>query len=218
MFFTKKKNISGSVVNEQVELIEDVKFDVTDAINKLELTVNEEGLNEYKKLASKIGHNSPELSRETLLMCFKKHNITVYNYEKVRSHLNNIFGDKLMPFDSKYPKMKTGWLWYPVAEYESHFNGYGFFPHWGHSRKVKILQEYGVGLTCSDQYEKPIPLRSLKMVDKLSTEIEGLCFYVSDLYRSNLKKLDPFLMCGYANSSLNEGFVIDYWDEPDFKI
>lgn len=145
---------------------------------------------EYKALAEKLGISCPALQDEELLDFFAREEILVYPKEKVEAFLR-----------SRAPAgMLVAWL--PLRHVDP-----ALAPPLTAPGSMLFDPPFR-----AFHYNKPVPLSTLKLVDQILTAFPKAQFYVSDYA---VPRPDPFLFVKLPGGA---SFVIDHWDEPDFKL
>ncbi len=159
MLGLKKKKKTEVEVKERK--VEKPKINIEEEIEKIELRINEEGLEEYVKVAEEVNFNPPELIREKLLMYLVKEKIKIYKYDKVVQFMNNEYG-------ADFRSRRSGWLWLKLSNKE---NGDYRAAHW-------FDGELSGGF-CIATYQRVIPIDVLRKVKKLKEKNPNVGIFVS---------------------------------------
>ncbi len=80
--------------------------EIAEMVKDIEEKFNEDIIDEYHKLASKLGYSTPQIVREKLLRFLKKNNLKVYDRLKVEAFLDGQYGEK-----ATGTKRRPGWCW-----------------------------------------------------------------------------------------------------------
>lgn len=154
-----------------------------------------ENLDDYLAVANKIGFTSGALLHRQLLNFLRREEISIYNSERVARYL-----DALVLQERKRRRVpKLQWLWLPLRRQDV--------------KKVRTnVHWYENGAVSEDQYNRPVPLSTLRIVSKIAAEFPQAHFFVSDY---QVGRPDPFLAVAAPDVPL---IIVDVWDEPDFRL
>lgn len=162
----------------------------------------------YRKLAREINLDSPALEEAAMLEFLHKHEISVYDYDKVDNYLYH---------QALAQGANMRWVWEPLRDVDRERSIDGS------SRFVT-----GMGIVYAKKYARAVPQRILERVATVIKDSEadraecGECFGLSEqpiflISDYEVQRPDPFLAISTANL-LQQGkiFIIDCWDEPGF--
>lgn len=184
-------------------------------------------LEEYARLAVKVGVVGPDLTIETFKAVLLKLDIPIFSLPEVIKYMD--------AKAAKESKHRAGWEWRPLRDKDlavMRRYGYGF----GSAVMAKERRSHGdpirVITPASDlfsdearresRYNHTIPLHALRRIEAIETEYDkgAVSFMVSDYALApQVIYPDPFLMAVIPNPLLANGvgrFVIDFWNEPGF--
>lgn len=199
MLGLKKKNIEARKEPEAKEPeAKEPEINIEDAIESIEIGVEEQALKEYEKTAKDIGFAPASLTREKLIHFLKKRNLKTYNYDKAWLFLSKRYG-----YCTTGKTPKPGWTWVSLVSGQKLLSRSTW---WDYPNTYKSGY-----IDCERTYQKEIPLRTLGLVKEIKNEIPELCFFVSDVA---IPRPDPFLSVTCEDMEI---IVIDHWDEPTFK-
>ena len=167
----------------------------------LENEINNEEIDHYEKLASKIGYqpDKTELQFQRLKTFLAEQGIPVYDEDQVFDWMTD-----------QAKKNRKRWVWRPLRERDVRRDC--------RYHLVKSVQmtvdwdTFTAGQIEKEPYYKIIPLSVLETAAKVAEGFPEACFFVSDLV--SLPKPDPFLAVTLPNCPF---LVIDFWNEPGFK-
>lgn len=168
----------------------------------------------YIALATKLGITClPEqrlVTREKFLAQLAENRIPIYPMDRVNAYM-----------DRMCTKALHNWHWEPLRSKDV-----GTCKHFSYQRACKKVwkdSRYNLqfGAVINDKSPvgvTPIPFSVLMRIDDIQEAIPDAHFYVTETKQAAGDKFwrDPFL--AVTLDGLNELFVVEHWDEPDFEL
>lgn len=168
-------------------------------------------LSAYAEVAQELGFDTPAFQQERFKAFLKTQGLVLYDAKQVESFLTDQYGEprtvKRERWDGR-PPVVASWGWRPMRTVDrgEANGGFGF---WGSHVNGSVMRS-------ASAYDKAIPLPVLLTARNVAKEFPGAKFFVSDEVRDAdlpLPVLDPFLMVEYGGTR----FIIERWDEPNFR-